>query len=138
MRRLPLALVLLLLAPTVAAQVYKWTDAQGTVHYSETPPPKGTTYKSVTPTGSAQPVAPATEQGSEAPPQADEADTAPVADTPENRAKLCSSLKANLDLLKGHSPVVMEQNGKTVALDDSQRGKQISQAEQQYQQFCGQ
>src|SRR5690349_9273769 len=98
MRRLPLALVLLLLAPTVAAQVYKWTDSQGTVHYSETPPPKGTTYQRVTTVGSAAPVAPASENRPVASPPADEARSAPLADTPENRTKLCSSLKANLDL----------------------------------------
>jgi len=136
MRRLPFALVLLLLAPAVAAQVYKWTDSQGTVHYSETPPPKGTTYQRVTPLGGVQPVAPTAEHRYEAPPEADESDAAPVADTPQNRARLCSSLKANLDLLKSHGPVVMEQNGKNVALDDAQRSQQITQAEQQYQQFC--
>jgi glutaredoxin len=31
-------LVLLAVAGAAAAQVYKWTDAQGTVHYSDTPP----------------------------------------------------------------------------------------------------
>jgi glutaredoxin len=33
-----LGLVLLAVAGAAAAQVYKWTDAQGTVHYSDTPP----------------------------------------------------------------------------------------------------
>ncbi|HET6806970.1 MAG TPA: DUF4124 domain-containing protein [Frateuria sp.] len=138
MRRIPLTLVLLLLAPAVVAQVYKWTDSQGTVHYSEIPPPQGTPYKRVTPTGSAQPVAPPPGQAAEPAPEADGSDSAPVADTPENRSKLCSSLKANLDLLKGHGAVVMEQNGKSVALDDAQRSKQIAVAEKQYQQFCSQ
>ena len=31
-------LLLLLLAPVASAQVYKWTDDKGRVHYSETPP----------------------------------------------------------------------------------------------------
>ena len=47
MRRLPIAIVLLLVAPLVSAQVYKWTDAHGTTHYSESPPPTGTKYSQV-------------------------------------------------------------------------------------------
>jgi len=139
MRRLPLVLALLLLAPAVVAQVYKWTDAHGTVHYSESPPPQGTPYKRITTTGSEQPVTPppARETDKAAPP-ASESAAAPVADTPENRARLCSSLKANLDLLKGKGAVVMEQEGKPVALNDEQRDQQVALSEKQYQQFCNQ
>lgn len=137
MRHLPFALVLLLLAPAVAAQVYKWTDPQGTVHYSEIPPPQGTAYKRITTTGSEQPVAPSPIRDTDAP-ASETAAAAPIEDTPENRAKLCSSLKTNLDLLKGKGAVVMEQEGKPVALNDEQRSQQITLAEKQYQQFCSQ
>ncbi|MGN2244631.1 DUF4124 domain-containing protein [Frateuria sp. GZRR33] len=139
MRRLPLALVLLLLAPAVAAQVYKWTDSHGTVHYSETPPPQGTQYKRIDTNGMEQPAAPAPA----AKPDATAAKPAPegtggLPNTPENRAKLCTSLKANLDLLKGKEGVVLEQGGKSVPLDETERSQQIALAEQQYQQFCSQ
>ena len=139
MRRLPVALMLLLLAPAVAAQVYTWTDAGGTVHYSETPPPQGTSFKRITTTGRVEPLAPAArEPVAEPRSEGDVAAQEPMADTPENRAKLCSSLKANLDLLRGSGPVVMEQSGKPVALDKDQRNRQIASAEQQYGQYCGQ
>lgn len=36
-----LGLCLLAFAGLASAQVYKWKDAQGTVHYSDTPPPRG-------------------------------------------------------------------------------------------------
>lgn len=39
MRLLPI--LLLLCAATVDAQVYRWVDAKGTVHYSDSPPPAG-------------------------------------------------------------------------------------------------
>ena len=39
MRLLPI--LLLLCAATVDAQVYRWVDAKGTVHYSNSPPPAG-------------------------------------------------------------------------------------------------
>jgi hypothetical protein len=141
MRRLPFALVLLLLAPAVAAQVYKWTDAHGTVHYSETPPPQGTQYKRISTNGveQAAPAAPAAAPAQARPAaKPASASTGEMPNTPENRARLCSSLKANLDLLKGQDSVVLEDDGKSVPLDDTQRSQQTALAEQQYQQFCSQ
>jgi hypothetical protein len=141
MRRLPLALALLLLAPAVVAQVYKWTDARGTVHYSETPPPQGTPFKRISTAGAEQPsppVATATTAATPSPARPATSDNGELPNTPENRAKVCTSLKTNLDLLKGKDAVVMEQGGKTVALDDSQRAQQVALAEKQYQQFCSQ
>ena len=40
MKLAPLLLILLAM-PVVAADVYRWTDAQGNVHYSDLPPPPG-------------------------------------------------------------------------------------------------
>ncbi|WP_424684020.1 DUF4124 domain-containing protein [Frateuria sp. YIM B11624] len=141
MRRLPLALVLLLLAPAVAAQVYKWTDSHGTVHYSETPPPQGTQYKRIDTNGMEQPAA-STPAKATAPAATTatpaSANTGGMPNTPENRAKLCSSLKANLDLLKGQDNVTLEEGGKSVPLDETQRSQQTALAEQQYKQFCSQ
>ncbi|MCE7893648.1 MAG: DUF4124 domain-containing protein, partial [Sorangiineae bacterium PRO1] len=47
MRRLLLPIVLMLALPAFAGQVYKWTDAKGTVHYSDAPPPQGAHYSRV-------------------------------------------------------------------------------------------
>ena len=57
MHRSLIAVALLLLAPLATAQVYKWTDASGTVHYSQEAPPQGTKYKQVKTVGSVEPVA---------------------------------------------------------------------------------
>jgi glutaredoxin len=49
MKLAPLLLILLAL-PAMAAGVYRWTDAQGNVHYSDQPPPPGsknTTQKNI-------------------------------------------------------------------------------------------
>lgn len=136
MYRSLIAVALLLLAAQVNAQVYKWTDASGTTHYAQSPPAQGTKFEKVTTTGTAEPLAkpvaaptppPATEPGAE---------KKPMADTPENRAKLCDSLKTNLAALQGTGAVVMQQDGKTVALDDAQRKQQIDAAQSQYNQFC--
>jgi hypothetical protein len=138
MHRSLIAVALLLLAPLANAQVYKWTDAGGTVHYSESPPPaQGTQYKQVKTNGSVTPlVAPAPAVNPAQASTAPAAPASPIADTPENRHTLCESLKTNIAALQGSGPVVMQQDGKSTALDDSQRKEQTGSAQAQYQQYC--
>ena len=140
MRRLLIATALLLVAPLVAAQAYKWTDANGTVHYSDAPPPQGTKYNKVTTSGSVEPVAapePASTSNADSssnsqPP----AKQQPMADTPENRAKLCANLKSNIDMLKGNGPVVMQEGDQQKVINADQRKQQQATAQAQYQQYC--
>ena len=48
MSRSLIVVALLLVAPlAVAQQIYKWTDAKGTVHYSQSAPPEGTRFQQV-------------------------------------------------------------------------------------------
>lgn len=143
MHRLLIVLALLLLAPLAFAQVYKWTDANGTVHYSEAPPASGTNYKQVTTTGTVEPRgAPPSDEASEARPaseqnQMEEEPAEPMADTPENRVKFCQTLSSNLDALRGKGPVVTQQaDGELAAMNDDQRQQQIDAAQSQYEQFC--
>jgi cytoskeletal protein RodZ len=139
MRRLTIAVALLLLAPVALAQVYKWTDAHGTVHYSETPPAQSVHYTRITTTGSSSATAPQTPAN---PPEANRSEqpanssSAAVADTPENRAAFCTSLKGNLDLLNSSTPVVRQDGGTTKALDDTQRKQEAATANAQYAQYC--
>lgn len=41
------ALTLILLVPLLLGSTFKWTDEQGQVHYSDSPPPAGTAYEVV-------------------------------------------------------------------------------------------
>jgi len=138
MRRLLIATALLLAAPLVAAQAYKWTDASGTVHYSDAPPPQGTKYNKVTTTGTVEPIAPpaAASQHEEGVSESRPAPAKSVADTPENRTKLCSSLKSNMEMLKSNGPLVMEENGQQKVVNADQRKQQQTTAQAQYQQYC--
>ncbi len=140
MHRSLIAVALLLLAPLATAQVYKWTDASGTVHYSEAPPVQGTNYKEVKTTGTVAPLSAPTRNTGEGDGKSSNEPSLepakPVADTPENRAKLCESLKSNLAALQGGGPVVMQQDGKPTALDADQRKQQASAAQSQYDQYC--
>jgi hypothetical protein len=138
MHRSLIAVALLLMAPLATAQVYKWTDASGTVHYSEAPPAKGTHYNKVTTTGTVAPrVAPPPAAESDkneaaAKPVADK----PVADTPENRSKLCGSLTTNIAVLQSSGPVVIQKGDKATALDADQRKQQLASARGQFDQYC--
>ena len=107
------------------------------MHYSEAPPAQGTKFSKVTTTGTVQPLSPPASAASAAgSSEASAAPAQPVADTPENRTKLCGSLKANITALQGSGPVVMQQNGKTVALDAGQRKQQATAAQSQYDLYC--
>lgn len=136
MHRLLIVLALLLLAPLATAQVFKWTDAGGTVHYSETPPAQGTKFTRVTTTGTVEPPAPPASSQPADHQETQAGPAKPVADTPENRGKLCASLKTNLAALQGGGPVVMQQDGKSVALDADQRKQQTASTQAQYDQYC--
>ncbi|HEX5305862.1 MAG TPA: DUF4124 domain-containing protein [Dyella sp.] len=138
MLRPALFALLLLAAGAADAQAYKWTDAHGTVHYSESAPPAGTKYSRVTLSGSAAPnaaPAPVAEAGTNTD-QMNAEPAKPMEDTPENRSKLCASLQSNLDTLKGSGPVVMEQAGQPKALNDAERKQQLDTAQAQYAQYC--
>lgn len=149
MRHLPISLLLLVLTgvPLVAgAQVYKWTDANGTVHYADEPPANGAAYKNVkTATHTAS------EAGQDKTSRSDRhhADKAPsgktddsqassrVQDTPENREKLCDNLTSNLELLESDSPVVTRDgDGGDKVLSGDSRKQELANARQQYQQYC--
>lgn len=140
MSRLPIVMALLLAAPLASAQqIYKWTDAQGTVHYSQSAPAQGTHYQQVklssgveAPTESAPAAQPISENTAPAATPAPKA----MADTPANRATLCATLKSNLATLHGSGPVVVQTGGKPSLLSDIQRKQQATDANTQYQQYC--
>ncbi|GLQ50197.1 DUF4124 domain-containing protein [Dyella flava] len=142
MRRLPIALVLLLVAPLATAQVYKWTDAQGITHFSETPPPGNTKYSQVSvATGTEAPASSGSSAASTSSSSTDSSQSssnnAQTPDTPENRAKLCASLKANIATLQGAGPVVMQgAGGQQQLLNADQRKQQLDAGQSTYQQYC--
>lgn len=145
MRRSSIALALLLVAPLATAQVYKWTDAHGTTHYSETPPPVGTKYSQVTVSSdtstpaASDNAAPAASSGSAAADSgaAQNSNGGSQPDTPENRAKLCSSLTSNIRALQASGPVVMTgSGGQQELLNADQRKQQLDASQSQFNQYC--
>lgn len=141
-----LLLTLLAAASVQAAEVYKWTDANGVVHFSDSPPPADAKAEKVHvgggvittdqqpsnsetgENGSATP-APAPKQTAQAP--------ASVEDTPENRAKLCAQAKANVELLASKYPVTAPAaDGTQQSLDEKARQTRLAQEQQNADFLC--
>lgn len=149
MRRVPvpLLLILLLCLPlAVSAQVYKWTDAHGTTHFSDTAPPHGVKYTRVK-TATHRTAAPPADGAKGDSADADDNDgnkaastgaPARTADNPANRKKLCHNLDANIKLLQGDQPVITQgDDGKPQVMSASSRSQELTREQQQYEKFCG-
>lgn len=133
-------------AHAAQGQVYKWTDASGIVHYSDAPPPQDTSnVQTVRVSGGDRPHAmtnDAPAEGADADKAKGPADnglpqTTTMADNADNRVQACTAARNNLDLLNSKFPVaVTGSDGKSRALDDSQRRAQIADANAQISLYC--
>jgi Domain of unknown function (DUF4124) len=127
------AWVLAVIAFGASAQVYKWVDEKGQVHYGEQPPPEAkTTTINVPPPG---PTAP--------PPSADKpkAATDPAAkvgyDTPKEKDERCTYEKKQLDILTNNKPVefINDKKEKQVIPADK-RADLKKQVEENIKKYC--
>lgn len=140
MRFRPFLLTLALLLPVAAMampQAYRWKDANGVTHFSDSPPAQGVPYEIIrVNTGTVQEPPPAaSDDEPDAPAPASAAPSAAsqrVADTPENRQRLCDQLAENIRLLQSERPVVMGER----ALSPEERSTQLSQSLAQQAEFC--
>ncbi len=120
MRILPitlLAIAALGFSAAHAADVYRWTDAQGVTHYADTPP-EGLKYERVNVRGgttAAAPEAAATDAATKP------ATAAAGAQVDANlRAELCRTARRNMETLDSGAAVSMVVNGETRNLSDEE------------------
>lgn len=142
--RLPLLIALLCAVPAAyAADVYKWTDAGGVVHYSDTEPAAASGVQLVhlngtatsPPVGTAQP---AGERAAAAVEPATPAQGTLVTAKSENGDKLCAQARSNLELLQSNQPVGLDPggSGKAEPLDNAARQRQIANAQTLIGRYC--
>ena len=139
--RLYFSIALLCAVPAAfAADVYKWTDAGGVVHYSDTEPAGASDVQLVHLNGTA--TAGTTQANAEAnPAMAEAAKPAQgtlVAAKSENGDKLCAQARSNLELLQSNQPVGLDPggSGKAEPLDDAARQRQIANAQSLIARYC--
>ena len=134
-----LALVLALALPVASAQVYKWVDEKGRVHYGEKPPvgAKSSTLKPPT-----APSAPAKAQDL----QSQELDfrrrqvkkgedEATQARETANRDARCNAAKENLSIAE-QAALFRRQKGERVFLSDAERNAEIEKMRADVTRYC--
>lgn len=112
-----------------ADKVYKWKDANGAIHFSDAPPPKGTEFNNVKIVN--QSAAITSQATPEAPPADAAADpskpaTAQVAKD-NSRAARCKEAQQRVRILEGEQAVNIDNgDGKPVALQGEDRKTELS------------
>jgi len=140
-------LAVMLVASTAFAgsgQVYKWTDAQGVVHYSDAPPPTTqSNVQTVRVTGGDRPhdVTSASSSTESNDSQQQPGQTQVAQNTPPGAAvdhsKDCATARSNLELLQSKFQVTVNgADGKPVQLDDKARQVQLAAANAQVAVYC--
>jgi hypothetical protein len=151
LRHLAVIGVLLLIANTSAAAdaqgIYKWTDAQGEVHYSQFPPPGVKTEKLNAPpppahspgvlnTGGAQEQLDKFEQQNKEKLQGAK-DAKQWVEIQKIRRSNCETAHKNLtSLQRGGNVRYMGPNGEILRLTDEERKKRIDEANKQIEENC--
>ncbi|MED5612009.1 DUF4124 domain-containing protein [Pseudomonas sp. JH-2] len=139
------ALMFALSAPLMAAQVYKWVDAQGVTHFGAQPPQgteAATVDTKVAPPPSGFPLPPkpapaAAPSASDKQKAADEKVRQEVAKQEAERARYCDTLRTNLAQLKNNPRVrVADDDGEMRRIPEEERQARITQTEQDLQKNC--
>jgi hypothetical protein len=122
-----------------AADVYKWTDKDGIVHYSDEQPPADAKAERVPVTGMAKKPAVAGAAANDA----DEAATPPAAPPPVVTPTLiaqkrCEQARANLDVLKSKNAAVGldDGTGKATPMSDQARNERIATEQRAIADYC--
>lgn len=141
---------LLLLSLSVQAQeFYRWTDANGQLHVSQTPPPKSVQYEVLTlqqlsrqPLPKTAPHPKAATQPRTTPPaeldqQVDALNQRADQLQKELDAQRCQNAQRNKTALSRQAPVYQtDAQGQQVFLDDEQRAVQLELAEEEISRYC--
>jgi len=111
-----LVMILILSFPLLssAAEVYKWRDKDGNIHYSDVEPAKQTTERKVVKAKDGKPLTPEQLAAKE------------KADKAKARQAECEKSKANVALISGNGKILMDLNndGKPVEITPEQRASQ--------------
>jgi len=140
-RTIFLGSLLLALAPTVmAAQVYKWVDAQGVTHFGSQPP-EGTSASAVN-TNTAPPKSnfPLPTPKPTPPPSVDDkqkaVDDKVKQEVAQQEAQRCAKARENLAQLKNNPRIRVEDKGGYRYINEDERQARIGENEKAIQESC--
>lgn len=137
MRTLLLTLLIGLSPWCMAAQIYKWVDAQGVTHFDAQPPPGQPSTTLQTP--SSPPPKPAAMPGSGPlgdQKAIDDKVKKQIADQQAQLKQFCERARTNLAQLQNNPRLREEVEGQMRRLDDAQRQERIVEAQKQISENC--
>ena len=118
--------------PVSASNVYKWTDAQGQVHYTQTPPRSGSyssqSQRSLQPGASTASPAPQPK-----PVEAAKTASAATGESADNKAKRCAAAKERQAFLASTIPrrlMVTGPDGQPARMTEEQYAEAVSKAQE--------
>ncbi|MDN5517334.1 MAG: DUF4124 domain-containing protein [Pseudomonas sp.] len=133
-------LVLALCGNVMAAQVYKWVDAQGVTHFGAQPPQgqQVETVNTVTaPAKSTTMPAPVVEDETEVDQQSiDRKVKRQVAEQEAERKRYCETMRTNLAQLQNNPRVRVEEKGETRRITEEERQAKIAETRSKIDENC--
>ncbi|AWT09141.1 MULTISPECIES: DUF4124 domain-containing protein [Stutzerimonas] len=133
-------LALALCGNAMAAQVYKWVDAQGVTHFGAQPPQGQqveTVNTVVAPGKSVTAPAPASQEKSEPDQQSiDRKVKQQVAEQEAERKRYCETMRTNLAQLQNNPRVRVEENGETRRITEEERQARITETRDKIAENC--
>lgn len=137
--RLVLAVMLALAIPAASAQVYKWVDEKGRVHYGEKPPAGAKSSTVRPPTAPSGPAKAQDLQSQELDFRRRQIkkgeDDAKEARDNANRQARCDSAKENLSIAE-QAALFRRQKGERVFLSDAERNAEIEKMRADMTRYC--
>ncbi|MBS1154703.1 MAG: hypothetical protein H6R07_627 [Proteobacteria bacterium] len=142
MKRMTLLLLSMLLAgAAVAGQIYKWKDAEGKIHYSDTPPPVDSKVTTLKMRAEDQPVSAVASP--KAPPIVGKSASAAAASAPaapapsEKDPKLCQQAQARKTFLQsGQLTRSVNEKGEVEFMSDQKRAAELADTQKAIERFC--
>ncbi|MDZ5432660.1 DUF4124 domain-containing protein [Pseudomonas fluorescens] len=122
---------------SMAAQIYKWIDAQGITHFDAKPPSGQPATVVVTPSPSAARPAASLNSGTIGDQQAiDKSVKKQVAEQQTELKTFCEQVRTNLAQLRNNPRLREEVEGELRRLDDTQRQERIGETQKQIADNC--
>jgi hypothetical protein len=145
MKAIPVAFGLLAAVAATAGQaadkVYKWKDANGIVHFSDAPPPKGTEFNNVKIVNQSAAITtqePAAKPAEGETPAADPNNPdAPPQPSNDSREARCAQAQEKVSMLSSEQAVNIQRDGKLVALEGKDRKAELDIARASVAALCG-
>jgi len=119
-------------------QVYKWTDANGVVHFSDAPPPDAKNAELLHLVGGTSAASDSAAADDKTKPSDDKSKPASPTDSTDTQAKECERAKNNLVLLQSNIPVnEITPDGKEKPLDAKDRQARVADVNARIARLCG-